>query len=355
MALLTIDERKERFKALGLEYNTTGIKTLQKKYFKKSKDRTGKYDANTDVLLRHVYNVKTYTKNFSPQEFRCPCGKCTGYPTFMRKVELQHLQSIRSHYGKPVNITSGLRCKSFNNSLRGSSKNSKHLTGYAADFYIKGVTDTLSGRKKLIKYVKTLPNHNWTYGNGWCSKGYKISAPNMGDAIHTDTTAPKVSKTKPVYSITVDLTNQVCTLYYGSKVVMSEFCSTARPGYSTPTGTYKIGKSKGRCAKARTALLAGGTTYAEHLVRFNGGKCFHGVPSKKRNKVGIVKKNQFNKLGSVASGGCVRLPWKMAKAIYDKCPVGTKVKIYKGKAGEYPAGKPTKYKATTDKDPTYKK
>jgi len=197
MALLTKEQRKARFKYLGLgEYNKENIKKFQKKYLR-SKDVDGVYGTNTDNLLRHVYNVKKYTKNFSPEEFKCECGGryCTGYPTYMKKVELENLQSIRAHFGKPMTITCGMRCRPYNNSLRGSISNSKHLTGYATDFYMKGVTDTLANRKSSIKWIKKLPNHNYTYGNGINSYGYSVAASYMGNALHTDTNKPASTTT----------------------------------------------------------------------------------------------------------------------------------------------------------------
>lgn len=198
MALLTEEQRKKRFEYLGLgEYNEANIKKFQKKYLR-AMDVDGKYGTNTDNLLRHVYNVKRFTKNFTPEEFKCECGGryCTGYPSYMKKVELQNLQKIRDHYGKPITITCGLRCRPYNNSLAGSIPNSKHLSGYATDFYAKGVTDTLENRKKAIKWIKTLPNHNYTYGNGINSNGVSLSAPYMGNALHTDTNKPK-AESKP--------------------------------------------------------------------------------------------------------------------------------------------------------------
>lgn len=191
MALLSKEGREKRFKALGLEYDKEGIKALQKKYLR-AKDVDGIYGADTDNLLRHVYNVKTYTKNFRPEEFKCECGGryCTGYPSYMKKVELKNLQKIRDHWNKPMTVTCGLRCRPYNNSLRGSITNSKHLTGYATDFYMLGVTDTLANRKSAIKWIKKLPNHGYTYGNGINSYGLSLSAGYMGNALHTDTNKP---------------------------------------------------------------------------------------------------------------------------------------------------------------------
>lgn len=198
MALLSVETRKAYFKRLGLgEYNATNIKKLQKKYLR-SKDVDGVYGIDTDRLLRHVYNVTTCTKNFKPEEFKCECGGryCTGYPSYMKQVELKNIQSIRTHFGKPMTVTCGLRCKPYNSRLSGSIPNSKHLSGYATDFYMAGVTDTLANRKAAIKYIKKLPNHNYTYGNGINSDGARIAAGYMGNALHTDTNAPKTATVK---------------------------------------------------------------------------------------------------------------------------------------------------------------
>lgn len=177
----------------------------------------------------------------------------------------------------------------------------------------------------------------------------------------TKPTTPKPKATLKSYRIDIDITNQVCTVYgiysdKSAKALMSEFISSARKGHTTPTGNFKIqGASGGRKAKYRTAKMASGKSYAEFACRFKGAKMMHTVPYKKRQTTGHVNKTEFNKLGSVASAGCVRMPWIMAHFIYTNCPVGTPVKVFKGTKGKYPMGKPKKYKATTDIDPTYKK
>ena len=168
--------------------------------------------------------------------------------------------------------------------------------------------------------------------------------------------APKKTETKQTtkhsYRIEVDLTNQICTIYDNGKAIMSEWVSTARKGKNTPVGNWKIQGAKNLKAKYRTAKLSGGKSYAEYLVRFKGAKCMHGVPYSKRNTKGYVNKNEFNKLGTPRSAGCVRMPIKMARYIYNNCPVGTPVIVLKGKAGSYPMGKPAKYTATSNVDPT---
>ena len=191
MALLTKEERNRRLKYLGYEGNADGLGKFQKDAFpKQPKQHDKKYGINSDRALRHFYNVKKVTKNFSPTEFRCNCGRCTGYPSYMKQVELKHLQKIRDHYKKPMTITSGLRC-SYENSRVGGVRNSGHTRGYAADFYMKGVTDTVANRKKALSYIKKLDNHEFTYGAYMKdSNGMYRTASGMGNAMHTETHAP---------------------------------------------------------------------------------------------------------------------------------------------------------------------
>ena len=250
MALLTEAKRKEYFKFLGLgEYNKTNIKKFQKTAFPNlAKEQDGIYGTKTDYALRHWRNVYKFTKNFRPEEFKCECGGkyCTGYPSWMKKVELQNLQTIRSHYGKPMKITSGLRCKKMNSKSKGSINNSKHLTGYAADFYMAGVTDTLANRKKAIKYIKTLPNHGYSYGNGYNSNGVAIKAAYMGNAIHTDTNKP-VTTPKPVTPLTTAA--PVASSTAAQKIVANAaaYCwpyGTAKKKYAYSGGSAKSAYKK---------------------------------------------------------------------------------------------------------------
>ena len=191
MGLLTITQRKEYFQKLKLgEYNKTNIRKFQQKYFKRHVDIDGIYGFDTDKLLRHVYNCSAINNihNFSPDEFKCDCGGkyCTGYPDYMKLNTLKFMQRIRDYTGKPMIITSGLRCKN-QNRIDGGVSNSKHLTGRACDYFISGQTSTLAGRKKLINIIKDWKNHDYSYCWGYNSNGDNIYNPNMGNAIHTQT------------------------------------------------------------------------------------------------------------------------------------------------------------------------
>jgi hypothetical protein len=187
--MLSEEKRKKYFEDLGYTYDKKGIKAFQKDYMLRKSDVDGIPGPNTDNALLTAWRVKKYCKNFDAKEFRCDCGGrfCCGYPSSMKKNELIHIQRIRDHYGRPITITQGLRCRGRNRELNGSILNSKHLTGQAIDFYQQGVTDTLANRKRSIAWIKKQPNHTFSYGNGINSYGNYVYAPYMGNALHTDT------------------------------------------------------------------------------------------------------------------------------------------------------------------------
>ena len=73
------------------------------------------------------------TENFNLSEFECKCG-CS-MPDFVKKnvIELaENLQVLRDVVGK-LDLTNAYRCKEHNDSIKGSSKNSQHILGKAAD------------------------------------------------------------------------------------------------------------------------------------------------------------------------------------------------------------------------------
>ena len=153
---------------------------LQKAYFTREKDIDGLYGNNTETLLLNAYYVKKHTKNFKLEEFKCNCGGkyCTGYPVVLSTRLLKNLQSVRNKYGSTT-ITSGMRCKKYNNSLVGSSTTSRHMKGKALDIY-NSKTKTESGRKEVMAYWKKLPSYNYTYCN------INGSHPNMATSVHCD-------------------------------------------------------------------------------------------------------------------------------------------------------------------------
>lgn len=95
--------------------------------------------------------VKTYyvsksgetklSSNFKVKEFQCH-DKTDKVLIDSSLVNL--LQSIRSHFGKPVTITSAYRTAAYNASIGGASS-SNHVKGMAADIQVSGVSPVLVG------------------------------------------------------------------------------------------------------------------------------------------------------------------------------------------------------------------
>ena len=118
-------------------------------------------------------NVKDF-KNFKYNEFKCHCkGKyCNGYPVSFSYDLATNLQNIRNHFNKAVIITSAIRCQKWNDSLKGSVKNSLHTKGKAIDFYVKGVSYST-----LKSYVNKLPYNNYTYNISGSVMHHDINPP----------------------------------------------------------------------------------------------------------------------------------------------------------------------------------
>lgn len=91
---------------------------------------------------------------FTRLEFRCPCGKCGGFPVEPDETLVRLADQVREHFGAPVIVSSGVRCQAHNDELPGSAKNSYHVKGKAMDFCVRGVSGA-----ELLAYVKTLPIH----------------------------------------------------------------------------------------------------------------------------------------------------------------------------------------------------
>lgn len=78
------------------------------------------------------------TTYFNITEFHCKGANCGCKKTLHDPALSAYLQKIREHFGKPVYITSGYRCKTHNAAVGGVA-NSRHTKGEAADFYVSGV------------------------------------------------------------------------------------------------------------------------------------------------------------------------------------------------------------------------
>ena len=81
------------------------------------------------------------SKDFDRAEFACPCcGADDIDPTVVKYCQL-----IRDRIGKPVCVSSGVRCRSHNQAVGGVT-HSSHLKGLAADIYVDGMSNSELGK-----------------------------------------------------------------------------------------------------------------------------------------------------------------------------------------------------------------
>ena len=75
---------------------------------------------------------------FKRAEFRCPCGRCGGFPVEPQESIARTVDEIRYRLGIPISIVdgggSGVRCAAHNAEVGGVS-DSQHLYGLAADLH----------------------------------------------------------------------------------------------------------------------------------------------------------------------------------------------------------------------------
>lgn len=98
-------------------------------------------------------------KYFTREEFKCKCGGkyCNGYPAEPEELLVRAAVKVREHFGVPVTISSGLRCPT-HNANSGGVYNSRHLSGKAMDFSVRGFNAT-----SVLPYVQSLSEIRYAY------------------------------------------------------------------------------------------------------------------------------------------------------------------------------------------------
>lgn len=153
---------------------------------------------------------------------------------------------------------------------------------------------------------------------------------NIGFSFQESTNADAASKK---YVIKINKQMNCVTIYEKKssgklKPVKAMVCSA---GNATPIGTFPLGE------KMRWHTL-NGPCYGQYCTRITRGFLFHSVWYYRRTPSSLAVK-EYNKLGTTASHGCVRLMVADAKWIYDNVPSGSSVIIYNS-SNPGPLGKP---------------
>ena len=224
---------------------------------------------------------------------------------------------------------------------------------------IEAIKVKLTGKLKKeydVYYRIRIKTYGWT---GWAKNGQAVGSQNYGrqmiglqvklvkkeatdQTIHADKEVPFLDAQKMV--IQLNKQKNCVTVYQGSKPIKAFICST---GKNTPLGTYYTG-----VGYRWRALFYG--CYGQYSTQITGNFLFHSVPYDAPNNMKL-QTAEYNKLGTTASHGCVRLTVEDSKWIYDNCLRKTKVIIYNSE-DPGPLGRPKAQKLpkTQTWDPTDK-
>lgn len=215
---------------------------------------------------------------------------------------------------------------------------------------------TPNGKKKYWHFF----NNNGVMQTGWVtmsgkkyyfnkSNGRMLTGKHKIDGKEYDfgTSGAIAVKASGPWRIEVNRRSCFVVVYQGQIEMRAFVCSTAANGVSTPTGNFTI------LDKLRWHTLDG-PTYGQYCSHITSNILFHSVPNTRPYDNHSLKAAEYNKLGTPASGGCIRLTVEHAKYIYDHCPVGTKVYISDtvARPEDVPIEQAKKIPLTQNYDPT---
>lgn len=144
-------------------------KAFQRDFFQDEKKVDGVCGSETDKALTHAvaYGMPSKTvetpesgdfwdgiRYFKKPEFECRCG-CGS--SEMEEKLVKTADKVREHFGNPMTVSSGRRCATHNARVGGVS-NSRHLSGKAMDFCIRGMSASM-----VLTYVQKLPEIRYAY------------------------------------------------------------------------------------------------------------------------------------------------------------------------------------------------
>lgn len=166
------------------------VKRFQEKYMPKKYWDGGKYTSAVDKWIVSAERVKRLAPHFKITDFKCQCGGnyCTGMPDYLNENLLKLIETTRNHFGKPMIITCGERCKKQNAAQSGSVSFSYHETGDAVDFAMLPMTNSVTNRRQIKSYMKRLKGYNFSYCyDPQSTSSRERTATYMGNAIHVQT------------------------------------------------------------------------------------------------------------------------------------------------------------------------
>ena len=335
-------------------------------WYEATKQSDGTYACSVNVA-NHQYNLGNYnmhvyttfangiksfsgagTYTFNPSNFVAVYKNKTGERTLMLKNPAASYGNVK--FGVWNSSEGAMKARWYNASRQ--SDGSYQVTFKTSDFSSAGTFDchcyngsSFIGATPSFTIDKSeISKNGFYYENGYVF--YYINGVKQSDI-------RGIIGAQSTYKLEVNRTCNTVTVYttYGGAgyvlPVCSFACSVGLPQTPTYTGTYRLG------TKYRWKELMG-PSWGQYASAVSGqsGVYFHSVAGSNMTSYNISA-TEYNKLGSAASHGCIRLNVRDAKWIYDNVPSGSTIYIYDS-SNPGPMGKPATIKipASQNWDPT---
>ena len=293
-----------------LEGTQKAVKTFQEK---NHMDADGAADPET---LSVLYSEKAIGRNDEPDPTATPAPNLTNYT-------VNDAENGAMMPEEPVTFSKQLKNGSSGSLVRQMQQRLCDL-GYLAQSKVSG-----NFMKYTTRAVKAIQTQNGLKSNGIVDEETWNVIFNDAQVVLPDATAkPTPSPTPVPFAITVDVENQVTTVYGRDEngdytvVVRQMLCSTGMKATPSDVGDWVLnGRHATWCVFPKW-----GNSYARYWTRINSSIAFHSVIY---NSVSLtdMKASSYRKLGQRASHGCIRLTVNDAKWIYDNIGAGTVVSI----------------------------
>lgn len=183
--------------------------------------------------------------------------------------------------------------------------------------------------KQTLRAVKKIQTQNGMAATGRVDEAtWNVIFNDTHIVMPNATPKPTPTPTPVPFAMTVDVTNQVTTVYGRDEngeytvPVRRMLCSTGTRANPSDVGDWVL---NGRHAKW-CVFPKWGNSYARYWTRINASIAFHSVIYTAVS-LDAMKTSSYKALGSRASHGCIRLTVEDAKWVYDNIGAGTVVSI----------------------------
>jgi lipoprotein-anchoring transpeptidase ErfK/SrfK len=143
-------------------------------------------------------------------------------------------------------------------------------------------------------------------------------------------THPEVTDRQAGTTIAINVRANQLTLYKGLKVEKRYRVATAKPGFTTPEGTWKVIEKIVNPSWHNPAPHGWGAGSPLMIPPGPGNPL--GTRALRLNSPGILIHGTFNaaSIGTFASHGCIRMPIADSVDLFPRVPMGTKVLVFRG-------------------------